>query len=1257
MAGPVDAPLDVLVVTAVPDEWDAILAVDTGATEGGSWALGPDGTAKREFTSGGGALRIGVIQSYGMGGTHAAIAAAPLLERYPEIRCLAMCGVCAGRRGDVALGDVIIADRAWHYDAGKRKVTVDGGGGTHERFQGDIDVYRIRPPGWKQRAERFRIDPDAPWIKERPLSYEEQGDWILDRLNSDDEPLQHADRGSHCPDWGVVLRQLWKVGRLKDGTLTLTEAGRAHIARRRLMEPDGLQSSPFKVVVGPMASGAPVVEDPTVFDRLSEGMRKVIGLEMESASILTLAELGGVPHAIVMKGVMDHADAFKSDNMKAFAAKASAECLIAFLREHLPSGDTLGVAEEAARSAAASILRSQKARHRFHSHPLVRLEMQESTNGTSVERPLLTLEHLVEWVAAGQSVVLHGRPGAGKSMTLLQLAELLQQRVDGPVPIVIGVASWTSSGRDLAEYVSDHLAAMGVNSIAVGRLLATSRIALLLNGWNEAALSSQSYASDRLQDFVLRYPSASLVVASRGKEVAGVPGARAVELQDLTDDLRRAMAENAVMGDLERFLFKVQSDATLRATTKTPLFYAAALELAKSGRPIPTTRAELLGGFLDEAEAKDNHAAMLAAAPCHGFHREYLEAVACSMTRQGRTTASREELHEALAECSRDLIQDARLAAPAAATAIAESLVRHHVLVPTPDDETTYAFLHEQFQEWFAACSLRTRVRHLITNRGADDIYSFQRDILNHLSWRLPIEFLLELLVASADTSSAAQVVRWMMQVDLIFAAELADIAGPRVWPVIGEELGAALRAWYAAGARTHQRAAVAGMLASGRSDFSDVVLGELGLEPDDQSWYGLTRLCERYRSVRAASLGGGWQARVAAWPDRLQEVFFLEVYAGDEELDFAVMRAIDGLPRTRLAAFSLLSSEADVLRIRRVLAVTGVAEWPPRFYTRDLARVPPEAVTGLADKLRSALVASDDLPSRLAIIEALVDVGDSSSWIGAAKSDVDVALAMCRAARVRTSALDALVNPDRSAGILVSYLVLLRTADAGWVDEWIMSRLGDDLMWRKPFASLLTALPDTALVALARRALPGANKTLTPAQRCAQTRDRVQALTARPSTMVVVAIVEVYVAMRPSSEEEQALGTALRDLAVGALVDGVVHAAERLASPGDIYRVVSLVLPGSMPAPDYRKTLSTAQANALRSLALALDREGDEESLSLRPQLAVLLGALGYAEDLDTVARWCHSELLRWENYHRMFRAAKTSAERQRLGQHGLNS
>lgn len=158
-----------LIVTAVKDEWDAVLSVDSGAKLGSSWEARPGEFGLevrfRDFTTENGDLRIGVVQALGMGREQAVIAAGPLLGRHPQIRCLAMCGVCAGRRGDVSLGDVIIADRAWAYDAGKVKALIDEEGHRTERFQGDMELYRIFPPEWKQQAERFQIDPTALWLK------------------------------------------------------------------------------------------------------------------------------------------------------------------------------------------------------------------------------------------------------------------------------------------------------------------------------------------------------------------------------------------------------------------------------------------------------------------------------------------------------------------------------------------------------------------------------------------------------------------------------------------------------------------------------------------------------------------------------------------------------------------------------------------------------------------------------------------------------------------------------------------------------------------------------------------------------------------------------------------------------------------------------------------------------------------------------------------------------------------------------------
>ena len=109
------AGVDALIITAIKEELDELLKVEAGASPGSRWdvRLGPTGLKVAFQTFGavkGGSLSIAIAQAVGMGGVETASVAGTLIAAYPP-RCIAMCGVCAGRRGDVNLGDVIIAVR------------------------------------------------------------------------------------------------------------------------------------------------------------------------------------------------------------------------------------------------------------------------------------------------------------------------------------------------------------------------------------------------------------------------------------------------------------------------------------------------------------------------------------------------------------------------------------------------------------------------------------------------------------------------------------------------------------------------------------------------------------------------------------------------------------------------------------------------------------------------------------------------------------------------------------------------------------------------------------------------------------------------------------------------------------------------------------------------------------------------------------------------------------------------------------------
>jgi nucleoside phosphorylase len=297
--------------------------------------LGLD-VAFRSFQGEGGTLRVAVTWATDMGMVAASTAAIPLMEKYKP-RCISMSGVCAGRQGKVELGDVIVADRLWTYDAGKLVREKDDDGKEVERFQGDVLTYNLLPD-WKQRAERFVVEPTWSWLKGRPVSYVEQERWALGLALGNRLDPAHPERTTLCPDWGAVLQRLWARGMLAKGKLTLLPKGKTHIERERLLHPDGFgEVKRFAVHVGPIGTGNKVVEDPTIWSRLSESERKVLGLEMEACAIgaIAHAQVGRDVRAIVMKGVMDVANPDRDDRYKTFAARASAEVLLRFLRKHL----------------------------------------------------------------------------------------------------------------------------------------------------------------------------------------------------------------------------------------------------------------------------------------------------------------------------------------------------------------------------------------------------------------------------------------------------------------------------------------------------------------------------------------------------------------------------------------------------------------------------------------------------------------------------------------------------------------------------------------------------------------------------------------------------------------------------------------------------------------------------------------------------------------------------------------------------------
>jgi nucleoside phosphorylase len=350
MSGGGQVHIDVLVLTALLDELDAVLDLGEGGRRGWAEAVDPAGLpyhVRAIPRPAGRPLALAAAWSGNMGEVAAADRARALAEHLAP-RWLAMCGICAGRRGAVSLGDVIVADRVFSYDHGKLIASTGPDGQRQEEIFRDITTYNLRDPWFTKVAYFVR---DLAWSAElaarRPVSLEQQSRWLLRALLGGEDPMSHPARAAECPDWRRLLQYLERRGLIayEGPAVRLTEPGHAAAQRDRIESPDAPpRDPPFRVHLGPIATGKTVRVDPEIFDRIRQFSRNAIGIEMEAAAIGYVAERLGVP-SLIAKAVSDHADQDKDDGFRAFACRASARFVLEFLlRQDLddaaPSGGT-----------------------------------------------------------------------------------------------------------------------------------------------------------------------------------------------------------------------------------------------------------------------------------------------------------------------------------------------------------------------------------------------------------------------------------------------------------------------------------------------------------------------------------------------------------------------------------------------------------------------------------------------------------------------------------------------------------------------------------------------------------------------------------------------------------------------------------------------------------------------------------------------------------------------------------------------------
>ncbi len=901
-------------------------------------------------------------------------------------------------------------------------------------------------------------------------------------------------------------------------------------------------------------------------------------------------------------------------------------------------GVEMAAAIVATRDASDRMIAQWRERYRYNQAGIIELDVREkpTTDGSGEN---WTVARVAEAVAQGHKLLLGGRAGAGKTITLLQVAEQLAAKAEGPVPLVFSVSGWLASQRDLATHVVGLLINHGVAAATANLLLTTGRLVILLNGWNEAPEAEQARASELLNDFLLSYGVPGVLLSTRAtRRTPPMVGETVLELLPLTAAKREAAIRAANLTDPEALLRQIAQSQVLAEVTETPLFLGAAIRLARAGRPIPNSRAGLLESFLTDLQDTDQHAARLRALPCQDCHYQYQTDLAVEMTRAGLTVIPQARAVEIIAARSTALIAAGVIGQAGAAPAIAASLADHHALLYLPYGAPGYGFIHQQFQEWFSSRWLLAEVGRLAARPEGPSIFQLQRDYLNQPAWQEAVDFAIESLAAEGAMDFAAALVRWMMPVDLIRAAELVNLAGAAVWAAVRDELGRALRAWHRLGG-LHEKCALTAMLATGQADFADLVWPNL--EADDQAMFFMCRLHEPFR---LAVLGTGATDRLARCQVGVETMFLREISreAAGDEIAYADARARQGPPSVRASALRLLLEQGRVARVIEILFAAEFGAWGEEIYVEVLPYVPAASLTPHVATIRAKFDATESAPLRGGIVDVLRRTAHAD-WTELAKEELNRALAALRAAPMVPP------NPRQSAlRTIAHHTHLLWRTQRDWMAAWLVETFGTELP--EPLDHWLDKFPEDTMVAVATRvvAAPRTNYRASAP---------VQTLLASGSLRVARVFVDAYVADKlagrdtmhlPHTEELRRQSPAVLQI----LVDAVLAKAATVTDFPSLEALVAAISPMSALDDSLGEQVTAAQRDSLRALVLRTSEAipTDEEARSYRPTLAVLLGSLGAPDDVAVIVRWGNEETARIEAHRREVAAAAAARPPRRI-------
>lgn len=702
---------------------------------------------------------------------------------------------------------------------------------------------------------------------------------------------------------------------------------------------------------------------------------------------------------------------------------------------------------EQVRMAAAELTASWC--QRIAGKPLLELRALRLEPDGRDSADVLLLSHIRTRLLRGRRIVLEGPAGRGKTTTLTQLANTHAGAVG--TPFLIDLTAWTSTRGGILQFIAGmpQFQRRSLDTTTLARVNTVEHFSFLLNGWNEIGEPEFPHAESALRTLERDFPTAGIIVATRTHHIVPpLPGATRARLLTLTRSERSSYINSRLGGRADELRLKVESDPALDELTRTPFFLSEVASIFEAGATIPSTRIGVLDAVARLVERSDHHRNYLQQAPLAGRASDYLGRLATRMTAQHAVSIVEEMARPAVAAVGNLLKEAGQITAvPDPGTALA-ALCAHHVLERQEYPEVAFRFEHQQFQEFYAAVAARKQLDALLATADEQRQLEFTKSYVNEPAWEEPLRLLADDIRGrseAADRVCAIQagtlLVTMALNVDPVFAAELAHLCGPQVWNEVRRAVGERLRSLYASPARRYGKCALAGMLASGSDDFKDVIEPLLSADAEN----GALATYRTWYALHLSSLGPGWRESVSGWKEAARVAFVSRLLRHRYVPEVTVFVLADPSMEIKLAAIERLSWIGAEEEVARFLTSLNQTDFDLIVERLDPGLIPVTLRDRAITVLQNCRTMESDPLVRLGTLLRLAQLG---------------APELAEQVKMDLASITGKIDSDRTYFVIKRTLDIVRATDEPWASAWVAEKVADGSLWHESWEKMITAVP-----------------------------------------------------------------------------------------------------------------------------------------------------------------------------------------------------